>query len=145
MTTNQLHQAAEVLDTLAAGRVPDRAAVLTAALALDTYRRTVESPSRDVLDAAAGLEDLATGGTLDLDETGRQRAAKLAEVVRSIKPRLEASPQPMLSGAEAAQLRQSSQEALSDFRRQIAQRRNAPQSGQSPGRDPDSQPSSGEG
>ena len=144
MNSNPLHQAAEVLDALAAGRVPDRAALLAAALALDTYRRSAESPSRDVLDAAAGLEVLATGGTLDLDETGRQRAAKLAEVVRSIKPRLEAMPQPMLSEAEADQLRQSSQEALSDFRRQISQRRNTPQRDNTTG-SADNQTSGGEG
>ena len=34
-------------------------------------------------DAAAGLEALATGGTLDLDAAGRARAAKLAALVRA--------------------------------------------------------------
>jgi hypothetical protein len=77
-----LHEAAAVLDTLAAGRVPDRAAVLAAALALSTHCNREAHPSRDMLDAAAGLETLATGGTLDLDATGRQRAAKLAQIVR---------------------------------------------------------------
>jgi hypothetical protein len=76
-----LQEAAAVLDTLAAGRVPDRAAVLAAALALSTHCSRTD-PSRDMLDAAAGLETLATGGTLDLDATGRQRAAKLAQIVR---------------------------------------------------------------
>jgi hypothetical protein len=57
-----LQEAAAALDTLAAGQVPERATLLSGAL--------------------AGLETLATGGMLDLDAAGRQRAAKLAERVR---------------------------------------------------------------
>ena len=34
-------------------------------------------------DAAAGLETLATGGTVELDAAGRERAAKLAALVRA--------------------------------------------------------------
>jgi hypothetical protein len=84
MSTNldSLESAAAVLDALAAGRVPDRAAVLAGALALNTWcsRR---APDRDLKDAAAGLETLATGGALDLDATGRQRAANLAAILRA--------------------------------------------------------------
>jgi hypothetical protein len=37
-----------------------------------------------MLDAAAALEEVATGGALDLDETGRTRAAALAAAVRAL-------------------------------------------------------------
>ena len=77
----RLRDAAAVLDALALGRIPDRTALLSAALDLDTYCHGIDA-SRDLLDAAAALETLATGGTLDLDATGRQRAMKLAQVVR---------------------------------------------------------------
>jgi hypothetical protein len=75
--------AARVLDDLAAGMVPDRARLIAAALALDTLIKTT-TPSRDLLNAAAGLQILATGGTLDLDETGRLRARQFAETVRQL-------------------------------------------------------------
>ena len=76
-----LQVAATVLEGLAAGQTPDRTDVLNAALILSTYcLRHVAS--RDMLDAAAGLEMLATGGALDLDATGRQRALRLAQIVR---------------------------------------------------------------
>jgi Peptidase S24-like len=80
---NTLQEAASVLDELAAGVQPDRARLIAAAMALDTLTKTT-TPSRDVLDAAAGLEILATGGTLDLDEIGRSRARQFAEVVRQL-------------------------------------------------------------
>ena len=80
-----LRDAAAVLDALALGRIPDRTALLSAALDLDTYCHGIDA-SRDLLDAAAALETLATGGTLDLDATGRQRAMKLAKVVRQAIP-----------------------------------------------------------
>ena len=81
----RLRDAAAVLDALALGRIPDRSALLSAALDLDTYCHGIDA-SRDLLDAAAALETLATGGTLDLDATGRQRAMKLAKVVRQAIP-----------------------------------------------------------
>ena len=81
----RLRDAAAVLDALALGRIPDRTALLSAALDLDTYCHGIDA-SRDLLDAAAALETLATGGTLDLDATGRQRAMKLAKVVRQAIP-----------------------------------------------------------
>ena len=75
--------AAAVLDELAAGNQPDRARLIAAALALDTLIKTT-TPSRDLLDVAAGLQILATGGTLDLDEAGRNRARKFADTVRQL-------------------------------------------------------------
>ena len=77
-----LHDAATVLDTLAAGGVPERAALLSAALALSAlcHRSDVH---RELRDAAAGLDTLTTGGTLNLDAAGRERAAKLAAMVRA--------------------------------------------------------------
>ena len=77
--------AARVLDELAAGIQPDRARLIAAALALDTLIKTT-TPSRDLLDAAAGLQILATGGTLDLDDAGRSRARKFAERFASSSP-----------------------------------------------------------
>ena len=82
---SRLQDAAAVLDALASGRIPDRTAMLSAALDLNTYCHGIDA-SRDLLDAAAALETLATGGTLDLDATGRQRAMKLAKVVRQAIP-----------------------------------------------------------
>jgi hypothetical protein len=81
MTTNGLLDAASVLEDQAAGRVPDRARVLSGALALDTLRGEGVA-DRDILDAAVGIQLLATGRGLELDEIGRARAAHLAEVVR---------------------------------------------------------------
>ena len=78
-----LSDAALALDALAAGTQPDRARLIAGALALDTLIKTT-SASRDLLDAAAGLQILATGGTLDLDEAGRLRARQFAEAVRQL-------------------------------------------------------------
>ena len=80
-----LHDVAAVLDTLATGGNPERSTLLAAALTLNTYC-SGRQPSRDLLDAAAGLGSLATGGTLELDATGRQRAAALAAIVRQAPP-----------------------------------------------------------
>ena len=81
----RLRDAAAVLDALALGRIPDRTALLSAAIDLNTYCHGIDA-SRDLLDAAAGLETLATGGTLNLDATGRQRVRKLAQIVRQAIP-----------------------------------------------------------
>ena len=78
-----LLDAAVALDDLAAGRAPDRARLLAGVLALDTLRRA-GGADRDMLDAAAALEAIATGGALDLNETGRFRAAALAAAVRAL-------------------------------------------------------------
>lgn len=77
-----LRDAAYALGELAQGRAPERARLLAGALALDTLRLSGES-DRDLLDAAAGLQTLATGGALDLDAEGRARAAALAAAVES--------------------------------------------------------------
>jgi hypothetical protein len=50
-------------------------------LALDGLRWAASN--RDILDAAAGLNIIATGGTLDLDDAGRHRARELAQAVRA--------------------------------------------------------------
>jgi hypothetical protein len=85
-----LSDAAAVLDELAAGLQPDRTRLIAAALALDTLVKTstpgrwMAIGSRELLDAAAGLQILATGGTLDLDEAGRSRARQFADTVRQL-------------------------------------------------------------
>lgn len=81
MTTQGLLDAATVLEDQAAGRRPDPARVISGALALDTLCAE-GAADRDIRDAAAGLHLLATGRGFDLDETGRVRAAHLAEAVR---------------------------------------------------------------
>ena len=81
-TDEPLNSAAEVLDALAAGGVPDRLQVLAGALALTNLCMRV-TLDRELIDVAAGLDALATGRKLDLDEAGRARAAKLAARVRS--------------------------------------------------------------
>ena len=76
-----LNNAAEVLYTMAAGGVPDRLQVLAGALVLTNLCMRV-TPDRELIDAAAGLDALATGRGLNLDEAGCARAAKLAVRVR---------------------------------------------------------------
>lgn len=75
--------AADVLDDLAAGRTPDRAKLIAGALALHTIVQQGRA-SRDILDAAAGIETVATGGILELEASGRERAAVLAIVIRNV-------------------------------------------------------------
>jgi hypothetical protein len=75
-----LQDAVKVLRDLAdAHPVENRSRLIAGALALSTA--TYSCGDRDLADAATGLRVLATGGTLDLDETGRRRAAFLASVV----------------------------------------------------------------
>jgi hypothetical protein len=76
-----LLDAAYCLDELAGGRVPGRPQLLSGALALDTLCRN-GAAERELLDAAAGLNALATGGTPDLAPAGQARAALLAAAVR---------------------------------------------------------------
>jgi hypothetical protein len=78
-----LADAVYALEELASGRNPDRVRVIAGALALNTLIHRGEN-DRDVLDAAAGLASVTTGGSLDLDEAGRRRAGVLADVVRRI-------------------------------------------------------------
>jgi hypothetical protein len=80
-----LLDAALVLDDLAAGRAPDRARLSTGALALDTLRHA-GTADRDLMDAGAGLQTLATGDVLEPDMQGRDRAAQLAAAVRRLVP-----------------------------------------------------------
>jgi hypothetical protein len=81
MPNISLLDAADVLDAIASSRAPDKATVLSAALAVDTLSREGQG-DRDLLDAAAALKILATGGTLELDDAGRLRAAQLASHLR---------------------------------------------------------------
>ncbi|MDF3836536.1 hypothetical protein P3W85_26805 [Cupriavidus basilensis] len=83
MNRKGLLDAAAVLEDLAAGRQPDRDRLAAGALALEAMH--ADHPSwRDMTDAAFGLHALAGGDALGLDERGRARAARLAEVVRSL-------------------------------------------------------------
>lgn len=78
-----LQDAVEVLRDLANVRpVENRSCLIAGALALSTATYTCADP--DLADAAIGLRLLATGGTLDLDETGRRHAAFLAAVVEGL-------------------------------------------------------------
>ena len=80
-----IFDAVDALDALAAGDAPDRLQVLSGALALNTLCMRGTS-DRELIDAAAGLDALATGRKLDLDEVGRARAATLAARVRRELP-----------------------------------------------------------
>ena len=81
--TQALQEAAAALEALAAGRAPDPRTVLVAAQSLDAL--CAQGPAdRELLDAAAGLKTIATGGTLELDEAGRRRARVLAAHVRKL-------------------------------------------------------------
>jgi hypothetical protein len=57
-------------------------------LALNTLQRA-GGADRAILDAAAALEAIATGGSLDLDEKGRARAAAIAAGVRALATALQ--------------------------------------------------------
>lgn len=83
MNRKGLLDAAAVLEDLAAGLQPDRGRLVAGAQALEAMH--ADHPSwRDMTDAAFGLQALAAGGALDLDAKGRARAARLAEIVRSL-------------------------------------------------------------
>lgn len=78
-----LQDAVEVLNELAEARpISDRRRLICGALALKTVTWTCDD--RDIADAAIGLATLVTGGTLDLDEHGRTRAAFLATAVQAL-------------------------------------------------------------
>ena len=80
-----LQDVAAVLDALGASQPLNRSDVLNAALTLSTYCQR-QDVTEDMLDAAKGLEIMATGGTLDLDEVGQRRAMALAQIVRQAAP-----------------------------------------------------------
>ncbi|WP_059412695.1 hypothetical protein [Cupriavidus basilensis] len=83
MNRKGLLDAAEVLEALAAGAQPDGKRLAAGASALGAIH--ADHPSwRDMTDAAFALEALAAGSALGLDQKGRARAARLAEVVRSL-------------------------------------------------------------
>ncbi|WP_454721059.1 MULTISPECIES: hypothetical protein [Cupriavidus] len=83
MNRKGLLDAAEVLEALAAGQQPDGKCLAAGAGALRAIH--ADHPSwRDMTDAAFALEALADGNALGLDQKGRARAARLAEVVRSL-------------------------------------------------------------
>lgn len=83
MNRKGLLDAAAVLEDLAAGLQPDRNRLVAGAQALETMH--ADHPSwRDMTDASFGVQALAAGGALDLDQKGRARAARLAEVIRSL-------------------------------------------------------------
>ena len=75
--------AATALDALAAGQEPKRGDVISGALVLQTLMTRGEL-DRDLQDAALGLEAVATGRPLSLDQAGRARAADLARKVRDL-------------------------------------------------------------
>lgn len=80
-----LSNAVAVLNKLAEGRpLDDRSELVSAALTLRTA--VIGSTNRDLQDAAIGLEALATGGQLDLDDAGRGRAAYMANLVAALDP-----------------------------------------------------------
>lgn len=83
MIVSGLSFAASVLEAQAEGRAPDRTHLIVGALALDALMRN-GGANRDIFDAAADLKMLAEGGALDLDESGRARAAQLAKAVRKV-------------------------------------------------------------
>ncbi|MGN5478354.1 hypothetical protein ACTMU2_19180 [Cupriavidus basilensis] len=83
MNRKGLLDAADSLDDLAAGRQPAPAKVAAGAAALE--RVHADFPGwRDVGDALFGLKALAGGCAMELDVNGRQRAGRLADIVRSL-------------------------------------------------------------
>lgn len=76
-----LLHAANVLEAQARGQTPAATDLLAGALALDTFALT--SDDRDIQDAATGLRNLVSGIQMDLDQSGRDRAALLAEKIRT--------------------------------------------------------------
>ena len=75
--------AAAALDALAAGEEPSRGDVISGALVLQTLMMRGDL-DRDLEDAAFGLEAVATGRPLNLDQVGRARASDLAAKVRAL-------------------------------------------------------------
>ncbi len=83
MNRKGLLDAADSLDELAAGRQPEPAKLAAGAAALE--RVYADFPGwRDVGDALFGLKALAGGCAMNLDANGRQRAGRLADIVRSL-------------------------------------------------------------
>lgn len=81
-----LTAAAAALNALAAGEEPARGDVISGALVLQTLMNRGEL-DRDLQDAALGLEAVATGRPLNLDQIGRARAGDLALKVLQLASR----------------------------------------------------------
>jgi hypothetical protein len=75
-----LLDAANALDALAAGRVPDRTPVMAGALALDRLSRD----DRDLVEARIALQLLTVSGPFESNQIGCGKAALLAAAVRRI-------------------------------------------------------------
>ncbi|UIF90369.1 hypothetical protein [Cupriavidus sp. UYPR2.512] len=83
MNRKGLLDAATALEDLAAGRTPAPAQVAAGAAALEKIH--ADYPAwRDLGDALFGLKALAGGSGMALDTKGRERAGRLADVVRSL-------------------------------------------------------------
>jgi hypothetical protein len=79
----RLQDAVQVLNDLASATlVDDRSCLIRGALALNTV--TLNSNDRDFADAAIGLQLLAIGVKLDLDEHSRKRADFLARPIQTL-------------------------------------------------------------
>jgi len=89
--TMSLRAAADALDALAAGHEPKRGDVIAGALTLQTLVHSGQA-DRNVMDAATGLEAVACGRSLNLDEIGRSRAAMLASHVRDVAAARDRAP-----------------------------------------------------
>lgn len=83
MNRKGLLDAAMALEDLAAGNMPAAAQVAAGAAALEKIH--ADYPAwRDVGDALFGLKAIASGCGMELDAKGRQRAERLADIVRSL-------------------------------------------------------------
>ncbi|AGW93610.1 MULTISPECIES: hypothetical protein [Cupriavidus] len=83
MNRKGLVDAAMALEDLAAGNMPAAAQVAAGAAALEKIH--ADYPAwRDVGDALFGLKAIASGCGMELDAKGRQRAERLADIVRSL-------------------------------------------------------------
>jgi hypothetical protein len=78
-----LEAAASALEAFAAGQVPKRGDVIAGALTLQTLVLG-GGADRQLQDAALGLEAVATGRPIELDQVGRSRAADLAKKIREV-------------------------------------------------------------
>ncbi len=81
MTTQGLLEAADVLDELVSGGKPERARLLSGALALEAFYRYVDA-DQNVLAAGVCLRSLAVDGADGLTAHDRSHASKLASAVR---------------------------------------------------------------
>ncbi|WP_454753005.1 hypothetical protein [Cupriavidus necator] len=83
MNRKGLVDAAMALEDLAAGNMPAAAQVAAGVAALEKIH--ADYPAwRDVGDALFGLKAIASGCGMELDAKGRQRAERLADIVRSL-------------------------------------------------------------